>query len=117
MKEVTLKNEEKTTLIKNDTLAALFTHIALAVIGFVASRSVVLGSLMPFGLSFAAGCSLTYLPSVTIGAFISYFFPAGAVGGFRYIACLLAIAAIRLMLSRYKRISNNPLFLGFICAV
>lgn len=92
----------------------VISHIIFGVLGILASRAVILGSLMPFGLSLVAGCPLEFLPSVAIGAFLSYFIPAVGEGGFRYIAALLAITAIRLMLSSFKKLSENGAFLGLI---
>ncbi len=95
-------------------LSALSLHILSAVLGFVSARGVIFKTLMPFGVAFAGGSSNVFLPSVSIGAFIGYFIPATGAGGFRYIATLLAVIAIRLLLSGYSKLCENPLFLGGI---
>ena len=98
-----------------DIAAAALSHTAAAILGFIASRAVVLGSFLPFGLSLLAGCPITYTPAAAIGVFLGYFIPALDTGGFRYIAAMLAIVAIKLLLSGYKRLTENSIFLSFIC--
>lgn len=98
---------------KEMAFAGLF-HFITALCGIITARAVVFGKLLPFGLAFLAGCSSVYTPAAAIGVFIGYFIPAVGNGGFRYIAALFAILAIKLLMSNYKRIINNPAFLGFI---
>ncbi len=114
MKEVSKNSVLQSTLPLRELSVAVLSHIAFGVLGLIASRAVILNTLMPFGLSLAAGCPIEFLPSAVIGAFISYFIPAVGEGGFRYIAALLAIAAIRLMLSSFKKISESGVFLSTI---
>ena len=90
------------------------THFLVALAGFATSRAVVLDKLLPFGISFLAGSSLTFTPSAAIGVFIGYFIPAADTGGFRYVASLFAVLAIKLLLSNFKKIIGNPIFLTFI---
>ncbi len=98
-----------------DLIVAALTHIAAAFLGFAGSRAVVFGKLLPFGLSMVAGAPQVYTPAVAIGVFAGYFIPAVGNGGFRYIAAMLAILAIKLLLGGYKKIVTRPLFLSFIC--
>lgn len=100
-----------------DFTEALGIHILTAVLGFVASRGVIFETLMPFGLIFLGGCTTIFLPSVSIGAFIGYFIPAANSGGFRYMAALLAVIAVRLLLSGYNKICENPIFLSIITLI
>ena len=95
-----------------DNLIAAIAHIAVAIISFTASRATVLTALTPFGLSFIAGCPEIFTAAAATGAFLGYFFPAINGGAFRYIAALFAILSIKLLLSGYKKISSNPLFLS-----
>ena len=89
-------------------------HFLTGLAGLAASRAVVLGRLLPFGLSLVAGCSLTFTPAAAIGAFLGYFFPAVSSGGFRYIAAIFALLAIKLLLSQYKKLVSNPAFLTLV---
>lgn len=116
MKDLVTK-AEKTDLDKKDIVRAAVLHLLAALTGFTASRGVILNTLMPFGLVFAGSCSTPLLPSVATGAFIGYFIPAVNNGGFRYIAALFAVIAIRILLSGYKKIAENPFFLSIVTAV
>ena len=114
MKDLTTKPKQELNLNKKELAAAAALHIFTALLGFIASRGVILENLMPFGLCLVGGCTSVFLPSIAAGAFVGYFIPAIGNGGFRYIAALFAVIAIRLLLSGYKKISENPLFLGLI---
>ena len=94
-------------------IEAAVIHILAAVIGFAGCRAEIFYNFCPFGVSFVAGCNLNFLPSVAIGVFLGYFIP-GITGGFRYIAAFFAVAAIRVMLSGYKKLSQNPWFLSSV---
>lgn len=94
-------------------LAAL-EHFLVAVCGLIFARGIVLDKLLPFGISIIAGCSITYTPACAIGVFIGYFIPAVQNNAFKYLACLFAVVAIKLLLSSYKKIVNNAIFLSFI---
>ena len=89
-------------------------HISIALLGIVSTRGIVLDKLLPFGLSFLAGCSLTYTPAAAIGVFLGYFIPAAGSSGFKYLASLFAILSIKLLLGNYKKLISNPLFLSLI---
>lgn len=114
MKELIKKTQETLLPGGKEFIWAISLHIFTGVLGFIASRGVILNSLMPFGLAFVGGSPSVFLPSVAIGAFAGYFIPAAGSGGFRYISALLAIVAIRLFLSGYKRLCESPIFLSAI---
>ena len=116
MKELIKKTQETYLENKREFLGALSLHILTAVIGFISARGLILDSLMPFGIVFVGGSNSIFLPSIALGSFLGYFFPA-ASGGFRYIATLLAIVSIRLLLANYKKLCENPIFLSVITAV
>jgi len=92
----------------------VMTHFTVALFAAISARGVVLKSLLPFGISFLGGCTLAYTPAAAIGAFVSYFIPAVGNSGFRYIAALFAVLAVKLLLSNFKKLLNNPLFLSLI---
>lgn len=97
-----------------ELVLATVIHFFVALGGMASSRAVVLDRLLPFGISFLAGSNLTFTPAAAIGVFLGYFFPAVGNGGFRYIASLFAIVAIKLLLNNYKKIVSNPIFLTLI---
>ena len=114
MKDLITKSQENVKPNNKELISAAILHISMAALGFVASRGVVFNTLMPLGLVMLGGCTAVFLPSIATGAFIGYFIPAIGNGGFRYIAALFAVIAIRLLLSSYKRINENPFFLSGI---
>ncbi len=116
MKDLVTKSQESIKTDSGDMLRAAFLHVCMAILGFISTKAVIFSSLMPFGLVFAGGCSAVFLPSVCVGAFIGYFIPAIGSSGFRYIAALLALLAIRLLISNYKKIAFQPLFLSVVSA-
>ena len=117
MKDLITKSKTDITANGKDIVYAVILHICMAAFGFVASRGVVFNSLMPLGLITVGGCTAVFLPSIAVGTFVGYFIPAVSSGGFRYIAALFAVVAIRLMLSGYKKVSENPFFLSSIATL
>lgn len=97
-----------------EIIIACSYHILIGLLGFICARAIVLDKLLPFGLSFLAGCSLTYTPAAAIGVFIGYFIPVVTTNGFKYLAALFAILSIKLLLGNYKKLVSSPIFLSFI---
>ena len=117
MKELIAQTKNLSLKASDATISALSLHILVAALSFIASRGVILDNLMPFGLVFVGGCSIVFLPSSAIGSFVGYFFPAIGTGGFKYIAALLAVIAIRMLLSNYVRLGKNPLFMSTVATL
>lgn len=101
--------------LSSEMLRAAAIHAAVALCGFIASRAVISDNMMPFGLSVIAGVPVWLTPSAAIGVFIGYFIPAIGSGGFRHIAAMFAILAIKLLLSNRKKLVEHPVFLGTVC--
>ncbi len=114
MKEFVKITDNRENLSPKELLMALIGHFLVGVFGFASTKAVVLGGLLPFGMSFIAGCSVTYTPAAAIGIFIGYFIPAVDGGAFKYLAALFAILSIKLLLSNYKKLVKNEAFLSFI---
>lgn len=117
MKDLITKPQNNVNQNSKELIYAVVLHIAMAFLGFIASRGVILDTLMPFGIVMLGGCTAVFLPSIATGAFVGYFIPAVSGGGFRYIAALFAILAIRLLLSGYKKTAENPFFLSAVTAL
>jgi len=114
-----MKERIKSTVIcKTDSAKgfqnALLLHICMALLGFISSIAYVRDVMAPFGLSVVAGLPRIYCPSVAIGAFIGYFLFSFGGTGFRYIASLFAILAIKLLIYPIKKLSSNPIFFSVI---
>lgn len=114
MKDLITKFQSDVTPSGKEIVSAAVLHIFMAAMGFIAARGVIFDTLMPLGLIITSASTAAFLPSVATGAFIGYFIPAVSSGGFRYIAALFAVVAIRLMLSGYKKICENPFFLSTV---
>ena len=84
-------------------------HLIYFIGGAVISRGAMLGSMSPFGASFCAAIPFSYMPAGVLGAALSYLF-LSPVDSFRYIAVVIAIAAVRWILNEIKKISANRFF-------
>lgn len=116
MKDVGILSSKKINIKNSAVYAAVFYHLACAVLGFILCRAVLFEKYMPFGIAFVGAVSPTYLPSAAIGVFIGYFIPGISFSGFRYVAATLAVLAVKFIISFNKRLVANSLFAGIIAA-
>ena len=77
--------------------------------GFLMSRGVVFGEIMPFGLAFTAAVPIEYLATAAFGCFIGYMLPLGELNYFRYLAALFAIVAVKAMLVVITKLSGKAI--------
>lgn len=117
MKEVKAISAKSGNLNRTDIMAAVIYHIVSALLGFIICRTVFAEEYIPFGVSFAAGCPLEYLPSAAAGIIIGYFIPTVSASGFRYVAAALAVLAIRFMTSFSKKLSKNHFFAALLALI
>ncbi len=87
---------------------AVVQHIAVFVSALSASSGVVLGRLLPFGLSIVGGVATPYAATAAAGAAIGALFSGD--GAFRYVAACIATAAIKLLLGSTMRSELKPAF-------
>ena len=116
MKEFLSLKTKKGIFKSEELLEAGLLQLGVAITAFISARGAVLGKLLPFGIAFLSGCPHYYCASAALGAFLGYFIPVNDGNGFRYIASIFAILAIKLLLSSNKKLSVNPLFCGIIAA-
>lgn len=114
MKEIVKISNRDLKFKTKETVMAAILHFSVLICGFTAAKGIVLDKLLPFGISLIAGCSLTYTPACALGVFAGYFIPAVGNNAFKYLAALFAVLSIKLLLSGYKRLVENELFLTFI---
>lgn len=114
MREIVKVSNSTEKLKPKEILIAALSHFLVGLCGFIATKGVVMDKLLPFGMSFVAGASLTYTPAVAIGVFVGYFIPAVGNGGFKYLAAMFAILSIKLLLSNFKKLVTNEVFLSGI---
>ena len=91
-------------------------HIVAFISGAIVARGALPGSVSPFGASFAAAIPFSYLPTGALGAAIGYLL-LSPVDTFRYIAIIIAVAALRWVLSEIKRISSSRFFPAIVAFV
>jgi len=114
MKDIVKISNKIENLTPKELVFAACMHFLAFLGGIISSRALVLDRLLPFGISYLAATQTVYLPAAAIGTFFGYFIPLTGSSGFRYIAAIFAILAIRLLLSHYKKIVENPVFLTLI---
>lgn len=78
--------------------------------GMIASRGLVFGKYAPFGVATAAAMPKKGMWGALFGAFFGYLFPSPTSVPARYVAALIAVAAIRWSLSELRAINSHPLF-------
>lgn len=96
-----------------DILKEAARHILCLGLGFLTAHGSVLGQILPFGLAFAAAVPADYLAAAAFGSFIGYMFPPIDTVYFRYLAALLAIVAIKALLSIVTKLASRPI----LCAI
>lgn len=106
--------KEKTGLTGRELILQAVTHLIFFVASFFCSRATITEKYLPFGISAAAGSPFLYMPLSALGAIAGYIFPATGEGGFRYIAAVLSVMAIRLLTSKIKFTRDKPIFASFI---
>ncbi len=107
MKEVTKGNVKILGFSFADVTVTVLKHLALALCGFLGSSGLVLGKLLPFGLSVAGGVNTVFSLSASVGAAVGYLV---GFGNFRYVVCSLAIAAIKILLGSTFKSELKPIF-------
>ncbi len=110
MKEKVLKSAIFENEKNREIGHAVMAHTLYGILGFLTAKTIVFGNSLPFGTAFVCAVSPDYVPAAAVGGVIGYFFPATGSGAFRYIASLIAAAAIKMLVSVYKRLNDNPLF-------
>lgn len=110
----TLKSEDFFSGTKQ-VFTAVAQHILSAVIGFICARASVQSVAAPFGISLVAAAPKTFTPAAVFGAAVGYFIPSGQFSGFKYIAALAAVSAIKYMLCSIKNLYKSKLLICISC--
>jgi len=100
--------------LKNEFSMGLLNHVLVLLLSFIAARASVMSKFTPFGSAMAAGVPKSYILTAGIGAAAGYIFPASGFGGFRYIAAVFAISAIRVILAGVARFDKSPFWSALI---
>lgn len=97
-------------VLASRALAKLFSQLVYFGLGMLASRGTVFGGYSPFGAAFVAAAPFPYLIAATAGTAIGGLLPGAVNEGIRYLAALIAVAAIRWTLNDLKKINRSHLF-------
>lgn len=114
MKDVEIMESTKAisrrqTSQQNEFVKNSATNIIYLLCGVIISRGALLGTLAPFGASFAAAVPKKYLMSSLIGTAFGYIL-LNPSDSFRYIAVVVAIGALRWLMSDLENVSKSRLF-------
>ncbi len=107
MKDVTKSRVKIGALSLREISFSIAKHLIFAVCGLFASRALVLGSLLPFGLSLAGGVNTLFCASASAGAVVGLITGSG---NFRYVVSVLAVFAIKIILSTAFKNELKPIF-------
>ena len=102
--------------LTSKALVTIYSHLLFFLSGVFVSSGAVFGQYAPFGASLVASVPFKNLLSSLLGVCVGYLaFSDGS--GFRYVATIIAIGAIRWTLSDIKKINKAKLFPPIIAFV
>lgn len=104
-------NSMQSEFVRNGT-----ANIIYFICGVIVSRGAVLGNLAPFGASFAAAVPKKYLLSSLVGTAFGYIL-LNPSDSFRYIAVVVAIGALRWLMSDLERVNLSRLFAPMVAFI
>ena len=99
----------KTSDNRNDFVRNGVVNFIYLLCGILVSRGTLLGTLAPFGASYAAAVPKKYLFSSLVGTAFGYIM-LKPTDSFRYIAVIVAIGALRWLMSDIEKVSRSRLF-------
>lgn len=112
----TLKNMEAKRTVRrtsvpyrSDATKTFAMNAVYLLCGILVSKGAVLGTLAPFGASYAAAVPKKYLLSSLIGASFGYILLSPS-DSFRYLAVMAAVGGLRWLMSDIERVSRSRLF-------
>lgn len=100
-----------------DILTEVGRQALAALGGFLMSRGLVFGSILPFGLAYVAALPSDFLALGAFGCFVGYMFPATGGGVFRYLAALFATVAVKALLAAMTKYAERPLLCALTAGV
>lgn len=107
--ESTKALRRKTSDNRNDFVRNGAVNFIYLLCGILVSRGTLLGTLAPFGASYAAAVPKKYLFSSLVGTAFGYIM-LKPTDSFRYIAVIVAIGALRWLMSDIEKVSRSRLF-------
>lgn len=107
--ESTKALRRKTSDNRNDFVRNGVVNFIYLLCGILVSRGTLLGTLAPFGASYAAAVPKKYLFSSLVGTAFGYIL-LKPTDSFRYIAVIVAIGALRWLMGDIEKVSRSRLF-------
>ena len=107
--ESTKAIKRKTSDNRNDFVRNGAVNFIYLLCGLLVSRGTLLGTLAPFGASYAAAVPKKYLFSSLVGTAFGYIL-LKPTDSFRYIAVIVAIGALRWLMGDIEKVSKSWLF-------
>lgn len=107
--ESTKALKRKTSDNRNDFVRNGAVNLIYLLCGLLVSRGTLLGTLAPFGASYAAAVPKKYLFSSLVGTAFGYIL-LKPTDSFRYIAVIVAIGALRWLMGDIEKVSKSRLF-------
>lgn len=107
--ESTKTLKRKTSDNRNDFVRNGAVNFIYLLCGILVSRGTLLGTLAPFGASYAAAVPKKYLFSSLVGTAFGYIL-LKPTDSFRYIAVIVAIGALRWLMGDIEKVSKSRLF-------
>lgn len=107
--ESTKALKRKTSDNRNDFVRNGAVNFIYLLCGILVSRGTLLGTLAPFGASYAAAVPKKYLFSSLVGTAFGYIL-LKPTDSFRYIAVIVAIGALRWLMGDIEKVSKSRLF-------
>lgn len=111
--ESTKALRRKTSDNRNDFVRNRVVNFIYLLCGILVSRGTLLGTLAPFGASYAAAVPKKYLFSSLVGTAFGYIL-LKPTDSFRYIAVIVAIGALRWLMGDIEKVSRSRLFAPLI---
>ena len=101
---------EKLTGLALPGLREAAQHAVVFLFGLLYARGIVFSRCAPFGTAAVAACPYRYLPAAMIGALAGTLLPGQAQSPVRYLAAILAAAAIRWTVNDLAKLRAHPAF-------
>lgn len=116
MKELVKTKSMAVLEILSEKAAVVLVNLAVLLLGVAMSRTTLWGGIAPLGAALAAGLPMRYMLMGSLGSLIGYILPPLEISTFRYAAALLAVTAIRFIISGIKPAAKNPVWSAVIAS-
>ena len=118
LREITVTSPRKfKDILSNNISKSLVIQTVYFMLGLLSSRGAILGDYSPFGNAFIAAVPYNCLWSSLAGGIIGYIIPSSVNSSMRYIASIIAVAAIRWTLNDLRKLTLHPVFAPIVAFI